>query len=344
MNIATHHRRSNNCNSKHKTKRNKKRNRSLKSSTRHSRQKYYSKKNKRKIIKGGNMGSSGSDALSLQKEQKRKNICSPLVSKEKVVDGTCIPEKDIKQIKDTWNAHSSQKISAVSPTDIWKEMYAKSSCQDDLCVLSKPEVSKIKKTMIDYYAPKQPDTWKKNPTEWLTNIEILEKMKQYEKAYKCFKFIGPTPIDFDTVVDGKCVENSLCHFDLKKHIDNGIKKIGIIFNTDPHDKGGEHWISLFINIKNKFIFFFDSAGNKIPNEIKLLVNKITEQGKKLNPPINFAYDDTYPHVHQQSNTECGMYSLYFIINMLEDKLTREFLKTKVIPDEMMINYRKLYFN
>ena len=31
----------------------------------------------------------------------------------------------------------------------------------------------------------------------------------------------------------------------------GKTKIGIIFNTDPHDKPGQHWISMFINIKKK---------------------------------------------------------------------------------------------
>ena len=33
------------------------------------------------------------------------------------------------------------------------------------------------------------------------------------------------------------------------------------------------------------IFFFDSAGNKIPDQIKKFVNKVKEQGQKLNPPI-----------------------------------------------------------
>jgi len=281
----------------------------------------------------------------LQKEQKRKNICSPLVSKEKVVDGTCIPEKDIKQIKDTWNAHSSQKISAVSPTDIWKEMYAKSSCQDDLCVLSKPEVSKIKKIMIDYYAPKQPDTWKKNPTEWLTNIEILEKMKQYEKAYKCFKFIGPTPINFDTrKLYGECVWDELCNFNLEKLIKKGKTKIGIIFNTDPDYKPGQHWISMFINIKKKTIFFFDSVGDEAPDEIKKLIERIKEQGLALNKKIVFKVDSNAGTEHQYGNTECGIYSIFFIVHMLEDKVTDHYLKTHILKDEYMQEFRHIYFN
>jgi hypothetical protein len=289
-------------------------------------------------------GSGNSVILNPSNNITKKMNCSPLITGTNVIEGTCIPEKEISTIKDIWNKHSSKKITEKSPKEVWTEITSNTSCNDDLCVLSKSELSSIKNKYKDYYSPKQPMSWKKNPTEWLSNIEILEKMKQYEKAYKCFEFLGPTPIDFDTIVNNTCVEKSLCNFNLKNYIDRGIKKIGIIFNTDPHDKSGEHWISLFINIKKQFIFFFDSAGDRIPKEIKHLVERITQQGKKLSPPIHFKFDEAYPHVHQKSTTECGMYSLYFIINMLEDKLSSEFLKTKVIPDEMMIDYRKKYFN
>ena len=56
------------------------------------------------------------------------------------------------------------------------------------------------------FAPKQPEEWKKNPNEWLTSVDILEVMKQYEKTYQCFDFIGPSPIDYDThQAYGECV-------------------------------------------------------------------------------------------------------------------------------------------
>ena len=50
--------------------------------------------------------------------------------------------------------------------------------------------------------------------------------------------------------------------------------MGIVFNTDPHYKDGEHWISLFVNLSgshlnnNPGIYYFDSFGRKPPTQIK----------------------------------------------------------------------------
>ena len=186
---------------------------------------------------------------------------------------------------------------------------------------------------------------KKNPNEWLSSIDIMNVMKQYEKAYKCFDFIGPTPIDFDTrKLYGECVWDELCNFSIQEQIKNGKTKIGIIFNTDPHYKPGQHWISMFINIKKKRIFFFDSTGDKAPPEIMNFVNRIKEEGLQLNKKIKFKFDSNEGVEHQYGNTECGIYSLYFIVHMLEDKLTEHYLKTHILKDAYMNKFRRIYFN
>ena len=35
-------------------------------------------------------------------------------------------------------------------------------------------------------------------------------------------------------------------------------KIGVIFNLDKHDQSGSHWVAMFIDLENKFFFYFDS--------------------------------------------------------------------------------------
>ena len=101
---------------------------------------------------------------------------------------------------------------------------------------------------------------------------------------------------------------------------------------------------MFINIKKKHIFFFDSTGDKPVPEIIKLVDRIKEQGLNLTPKIVFKYDSNEGVEHQYGNTECGIYSLFFIVHMLEDKMTEHYLKTHILKDEYMQKFRKVYYN
>jgi len=267
-------------------------------------------------------------------------ICNPTRKKK---DGTCFKDSELVHIRDVWNNFSPDKIHATTTREIWKQLYNKMKgvCKSESCWTEQPflQNSDLKSS----FAPKSPKSWEKNPNEWLSSVDILSVLKQYEKAYKCFKFLGPFPIDFDGETGKPCVEKEMCNFQLKEYIKNGYKKIGFVFNTDPHYKSGEHWISLFINLKANEIFFFDSAGDKIPKEIKQFVDRVIEQGKQLSPSLNIRFDQNNK-THQHTSTECGMYALYFIINMLKDTVTSKEIKTRRIPDNHVFGMRKRYFN
>jgi hypothetical protein len=205
--------------------------------------------------------------------------------------------------------------------------------------------TKLESDLLEAFAPEAPKEWNINPNEWLSSLDILKVMNQYEKKYKCFDFLGPSPIDYDShKLHGECVWEELCNFDLEKYIRNGYTKIGIVFNLDPHYKGGSHWVSLFINIKHKKIFFFDSTGEPIPKQIEKFVNTVIKQGKEQVVPIYFKFDQNYPIEHQYGNTECGIYSIFFITHMLEDKITGHYLKTHILKDKYIENFRKVYYN
>ena len=289
----------------------------------------------------------------LSKTMKNKPVlekinCSPK-PKGEINDFTCYTNKSLYKLRDLWNArHPDAKINSNSPKEIHRKLseHLSGVCNKESCWLKqKADFGPLESDMADSFAPESPPEWKKNPNEWLSSIDIMNVMKQYEKAYKCFDFIGPTPIDFDTrKLYGECVWDELCNFSIQEQIKNGKTKIGIIFNTDPHYKPGQHWISMFINIKKKRIFFFDSTGDKAPPEIMNFVNRIKEEGLQLNKKIKFKFDSNEGVEHQYGNTECGIYSLYFIVHMLEDKLTEHYLKTHILKDAYMNKFRRIYFN
>ena len=275
--------------------------------------------------------------------------CSPK-KKNEVKEYTCYTDDDLHKLRNVWNArHPDKPITTNDSKEIWNMLknYYANICNKESCwIRQMVKGTKMEDELLDSFSPVSPITWKKNPNEWLSSVDIIEVMNQFEKTYKCFDFIGPSPIDYDThKLYGECVWEELCHFNLAEHIKKGKTKIGIIFNTDPHYKGGEHWISLFINIKKGEIFFFDSAGNKASNQVMKFINNVIEQGHSLlNNRINFKFDQNYPVEHQYQNTECGIYSLFFIIHMLEDKITGHYLKTHLLKDKYMEQFRKVYYN
>ena len=269
--------------------------------------------------------------------------CSPNPNKSEF---SCYTNEALFKMKSYWNArHQRDTISTNDPKKIWLELREKmsNSCDRESCWLrSKFMEGNVDSELLNYtFAPKSPDDWKRNPNEWLSSLDIEAVMKQYEKFYKCFEFLGPSPIDYDHhKLYGECVWEELCNLNLSKMIKRHKNKLGIIFNTDPHNKRGEHWISMFVNIKKKFIVYFDSNGDEPPAQVTKLINTICDQGQQLGIDFKVHLNEKE---HQQTESECGMYSLYFIIQMLKDRGVTYFLKNK-IPDKEVFELRKKYFN
>ena len=276
----------------------------------------------------------------------KKVNCSPK-PKHEINDFTCYTDKSLFKMRDLWNArHPDAKIHTNNTKEIHAQLtaYFSNVCNKESCWLKQIQGTS-QRDMEETFAPESPAEWASNPNEWLTSIDIMKVMKQYERAYKCFDFIGPSPIDFDTrKLYGDCVWEELCNFSLAEQIKNGKTKIGIILNTDPHNKPGQHWISMFINTKKRTISFFDSVGDKAPPQVMTFVKRIIKQGRQMTPKIQMRFDQNHPVEHQYGTTECGIYSLFFIVHLLEDKITEHYLKTHILKDAYMENFRKVYFN
>jgi hypothetical protein len=245
--------------------------------------------------------------------------CSPIVKGKSIVENSCYTSDALMQIKDAYNKNhaSDEHILETDPTKIYNALRAKlTRCKTEDCWLEQINDPKVRQQLDQIlFAPDQPPEWKENPTEWLSNFDIEKVLQQYEIAYPEFKLLGPSSIDYDTMVNGQCVWNDICRMKLKDLMARKKRKLGIVFNLDKHDEPGSHWVSIFVDLDKHFIFYFDSALNPTPPEIKRLKDTIMKQGLALNPPIIFKYI-TNKKAHQRSNTECGMYTLYFIITLL----------------------------
>lgn len=260
-----------------------------------------------------------------------KYHCNPNARKHKVTSNTCFTPKAIDLLKTVYNKqYPDRPIDSTDPRHILKEIRLKSSnqCKKDICLIKEfsenPRDQKMLKTLL--FPPPLPQEWETDPDAWLSNYDIMDVLNQYENTYDHFVFIGPSAIDYDAIVGNNCVCPKLCSLNLQRFLDHvdtksGIPipktKIGIVFNTDPHTKSGSHWVAMFIDLEDNFIFYFNSTGARIPDRIKKLVKKLIRMGKQLKPvskKLTF-HQNTYTE-HQKTDTECGMYCLYFIITML----------------------------
>lgn len=271
--------------------------------------------------------------------------CSP--KGDEKLNYTCYTKKGLIKLRELWNLrHPDRMIKTSKPNQIWNELKNAMSdtCDRESCWLKHYSVKNdidIEGSLFKNFAPKQPESWNKNPNEWLSSIEISQLMKQYESVHKDFNFIGPSPIDFDSHrYDGSCVWEELCTFNLKNQIKNKKTKIGIIFNLDKHTQNGSHWVCMFININKRKIYYFDSYGEKMPKEIKKFANKLILQSREMGKPFKLVINKKR---FQYSDSECGMFCLYIIVELLKGTKISSLTK-KNVYDKKMTKLRQKYFN
>jgi hypothetical protein len=189
--------------------------------------------------------------------------------------------------------------------------------------------------------PAMPSEWKKDPDMWLDSLNIRDVMKQYEDYDKQFKFLGPYPIDFaaaDPESESKkeCLIDEICELNLDEEELKGKTKIGIIFNLDPHYKNGSHWIACYIDVLKNECYYFDSYGMKPPKQIYKFMQWLTLQ----EPTMKLGWNGRR---FQKSDSECGMYCMYFLDRMIAGESFLKFCR-RAPPDSFMLDLRDWMFS
>ena len=225
-----------------------------------------------------------------------------------------------------------------------KEALRRSGCSSDRCIAEKANLSS--KTAAQYLRPRRPVSWSTVPDTWLDTNNIDEVMRQYEEAYTTYQYLGAVPIDFSAPdpysgagtgvgAPKKCLYSYFCNINLAEAKRRGKTGIGAVFNLDPHFRDGSHWVALYIDLVRGEVNFFDSYGVRPHPLIFNLMKSLT-----LQMPLTLNYN---ARRFQKSNTECGMYSLYFLIKMIEGMTFKKFVR-RPVPDSEMLRLRHVLFS
>ena len=280
-----------------------------------------------------------------------KKHCSPRKCK---IDYSCLSKNILISIAKILNKNYNAKIKIKKRSkkklynDI-KEKLSRAECKTESCGTNINKImdklsDKEKKQFNESFRPLKPDNWNNNANTWLNTTDINNVMRQYEKKYPYFKYYGATPIDFHIKSDDTCLVSNLCNINL-----NNLKNkkcIGMVFNTDPHNKSGQHWFSMFIdtvgrNLENPTIYYFDSATaikdiEELPLQILNLIDKLQKQS---NNKFDILYNDIK---HQYGSTECGVYCIHFLTEMLKGIAFEDYVSKK-LSDKKIEKYRNKFF-
>ena len=290
-------------------------------------------------------------------------------------DGSCMSIESLIKIAQKWNIKNKDKINIIEDKQyLVNELDSKlqNKCSNQLCWLRLDLVKELEDNddlLNNTFRPLGPN----GKYDWLSTTDIDNVIAQYQEKYPEFLFLGAVPYDFE---DLKFL--GLSNLNFKELEEENKYKIGMVINLDEHYKGGSHWVALYTNLLTNQIYFFDSVGKKPRKRIKKFINKIIKYlyykkyNKKLS--IQFIYeklknynklsnsdhkhffntnieiqnlinnfDIRHNHIqHQFKDSECGVYSIYFITKLVSDIPFDTVINTIILDDEMN-KYRKKYF-
>ena len=164
--------------------------------------------------------------------------------------------------------------------------------------------------------------------EWLSNFDIIAYFETWIRKYNNFVFIEPQMNDFErhnkelSQVDWNAFKNPKAH-----------RFLGCIINTDNYGNRGQHWVAIVADNNDKTIEYFDSAGGAPSNEIMEFMEKVSAAA---------GFSTVYCNQvkHQQENSECGVYCIYYILCRFHKVKPEYFLNpNKKIHDNLMKVFR-----
>jgi hypothetical protein len=250
-------------------------------------------------------------------------------------DTTCYTKEQLVKMVKILNKKEGSKIKLTgTKEELWNaiRMHLFDECDYEWEWMDNKTIKQLNDREIKYetFKPPMPTAWLKNQFTWLTTTDILNVMRQYEKLYTEFKFFGPVPVDCP-----KDIYCELTNIDLGKMNRKGVNMVGVIFNLDKHNESGSHWVGLFANMQDNSITYYDSTGNPPPDYIKYFIEMLKRQMK------SGVVIDWNKKKHQYGGTECGVYSMNFIIESIKGNKLID-LENKKISD-YSVNILRNYF-
>lgn len=176
-------------------------------------------------------------------------------------------------------------------------------------------------------------------TELLSNFDIDAVHARWAAAFPGHHHCPFAMMDFASNGD------AFGRADLAALFRGGASTFGCVVNTDRSSGPGKHWVAVFADARApagapRTVEYFNSAGNPPPAP---MVAWMERQRAALAEAFGAAEALAVTDVaHQASQTECGVYALYYIRRRLEGAPAAEFAG-RLVPDDAMTAFRAHLF-
>jgi hypothetical protein len=184
-------------------------------------------------------------------------------------------------------------------------------------------------------------------TALLDNFNIDNSLKQWSKhSGKLFgKKFYHMPFQ---MIDFRKTGSELSYIDLGELVRKGYDSFGVVLNTDVSTGRGKHWFCIYGDFAHRGtredpyqLEYFNSSGNVPMDEVAIWLEETCHNFLKYHGK-HCEIVRSVPRRLQNSNTECGMWSLLYIRSRLEGKPANWFYVSRT-NDADMIEYRSRIF-
>lgn len=240
------------------------------------------------------------------------------------------------------------------------------NCDSEACVLTNATVkSAIGTDVINKeLAVKFKEQGPRNSSEWLSNVNIDKTLQKWAVEFTDL-FVYPFCMSDFYKTRGSLATIRICDIldgKVPQKIATGTvtrpcKRMCCVLNTDVSTGRGIHWVCIYVDCTKSpaSIEYFNSAGNPpFLNAVKWMEQTRAELMKcaagkgpaDVRPEVSLHKNVETLSVtsvpHQESDSECGVYCLFYIRKRSEGTPVQYFMD-KRIPDAEMSEFRKYLF-
>jgi hypothetical protein len=278
------------------------------------------------------------------------NISECAIYLNKPIDEPCMSTEVIDQVAKAIGVTGDKQTIVATAKE-------KLGCENERCVLGKliPKLGEdtVRREINTYLKVKGP-----TDGQLLSNIHIDSTLRQWTNAFPDFYPYHFNMLNYasyaydngyilhhpDTLATILFADLYNGEYDGKKY-----KCAGCVINSDTYQGEGKHWMALFADARagDKWtIEFFNSSGNApAPEWVSWLVKTKTQmefilEKQKRNIPVEIK--KVCDIRHQQSRSECGLYSLFYIWARLHN-IPTDYFSENPIPDQLMFEFRQHLF-